>query len=95
MAVKKVPLRMCVGCREMKAKKDLVRIVKAPIDAQNADLNKNISVDFVGKKPGRGAYICRNVDCLNKAKKQRSLERAFATKISDEVYDKLLEEINE
>lgn len=87
MRQKKIPMRKCTGCGEMKEKKQLVRIVKAP------DGN-DISLDLTGKKPGRGAYICSSSDCLNKAKKARRLERAFSCKIPDEVYEQLTEEIN-
>ena len=87
MRQKKIPMRKCTGCGEMKEKKQLVRIVKAP------DGNV-ISLDLTGKKPGRGAYICSSPDCLNKAKKARRLERAFSCKIPDEVYEQLTEEIN-
>ena len=87
MRQKKIPMRKCTGCGEMKEKKQLVRIVKAP------DGNV-ISLDLTGKKPGRGAYICSSPDCLKKAKKARRLERAFSCKIPDEVYEQLTEEIN-
>lgn len=80
---KKIPMRQCVGCREMKPKKELVRIVKAP--------DGGISVDFRGKAPGRGAYVCPNTDCLKKAIKSKALERAFETAIPQAVYDQLLE----
>lgn len=83
--VKKIPQRQCVGCREMKDKKALIRVVKSPEDA--------ISLDFVGKKPGRGAYVCRDVACLKKARKSRALERAFDTPIPAEVYDALEREL--
>ena len=82
---RKVPMRMCVGCREMKPKMELRRIVKSPEGV--------ISVDRVGKAPGRGAYICLNVECLKKAEKTRALERALETKIEREVYEKLEGEI--
>ncbi len=85
MPGKKIPIRMCNGCREGKHKKELVRVVKSP--------EGEISVDLTGKKPGRGAYICRNVDCLAKAKKAHSLERAFSCQISEAIYDRLREEI--
>ena len=78
---KKIPMRQCVGCREMKPKKDLVRIVKSPAG--------EISVDFRGKAPGRGAYVCPNTECLKKAIKSKALERAFALPIPDPVYDAL------
>ncbi len=85
MKVKKIPQRMCTGCMEMKPKKELIRVVK------NKD--NEISIDLHGKKPGRGAYICRNIQCLEKAVKTKRLERNLETKINDEIYDKLKEEI--
>ena len=78
---KKIPQRQCLGCREMKDKKALIRVVRSPEGA--------ISLDFVGKKPGRGAYVCPNRECLAKARKSRALERAFSTQIPDEVYAEL------
>ncbi len=83
--VKKIPQRQCVGCRVMKDKKSLIRVVKSPEGA--------ISLDFVGKKPGRGAYVCRDVACLKRARKSRALERAFETAIPPEVYDALEAEL--
>ena len=83
--VKKIPQRQCVGCREMKNKKDLIRVVKSPTG--------EISLDFVGKKPGRGAYVCHSVECLQRARKSRALERAFETQIPPEVYDALESEL--
>lgn len=83
--VKKIPQRQCVGCREMKKKKDLIRVVKSP--------ESEISLDFRGKKPGRGAYVCRDVACLKKARKSRALERAFEVAIPPEVYDALEQEL--
>ena len=79
-------MRMCVGCREMKEKRSLLRIVKSPEGA--------ISFDRVGKAPGRGAYICRSKDCLDKAVRQRQLERALETKIEQTVFSQLMEEID-
>ena len=79
--VRKVPQRQCVGCREMKNKKDLIRVVRSP--------EGEISLDFKGKKPGRGAYVCPNAGCLKRARKSRALERAFETAIPAEVYDQL------
>ena len=90
MHQKKIPLRKCTGCNEMKEKKQLVRIVKAPDNAENSG---EISIDPIGKKPGRGAYICKSPDCLAKAKKARRLEKAFSCKIPDEVYLQLEEEL--
>ena len=85
MQGKKIPIRMCTGCREGKHKKELVRVVKSP--------EGEISVDLTGKKSGRGAYICRNKKCLAKARKSRSFERAFECEISDDIYDRLNDEI--
>lgn len=76
---------MCVGCGEMFDKRDLIRVVKSP--------EGDISIDLTGKKNGRGAYICNNTECLKKAKKRKSLERAFSLKIDDEIYSKMEEEI--
>ncbi len=85
MKVKKIPLRMCTGCMEMKPKKELIRIVKTP--------EGEICVDLTGKKSGRGAYVCRNIECFEKAYKAKRLSRNLETQISDEIYDKLREEI--
>lgn len=87
MKQKKVPLRMCLGCQEMKPKKELIRIVR--------DKEGNTSVDFTGKKAGRGAYICKNADCFEKAKKGKRLEKAFEARIDDAVYDALKMQLEE
>ena len=79
---KKIPLRQCVGCGEMKSKKEMLRVIKTPED--------EIVLDDTGKRNGRGAYICRERSCLQKAQKSRGLERSLKHAISDEVYDKLL-----
>lgn len=86
MKTRKIPMRMCVGCREMKEKRILLRIVKSPEGV--------ISFDRVGKAPGRGAYICRSKECLDKAVRQRQLERALETKIEQAVFTQLMEEID-
>ncbi len=78
---------MCLGCQEMKTKKELIRIVKSK--------ENDISVDFTGKKPGRGAYICRSTSCLEKARKGKRLERAFESPISEEVYTALKQQMEE
>ena len=75
----------------MKEKRELVRIVKAPENAENSG---EISVDLTGKKPGRGAYLCKNPDCLAKAKKARRLEKAFSCRIPDDVYEQLARELD-
>lgn len=78
---KKIPLRQCLGCREMKEKRALIRVVKSP--------EGEISLDFKGKKPGRGAYVCPDPVCLAKVKKSRALERAFSMQLPPEVYEAL------
>ena len=80
-----IPVRMCTGCGEPTPQKELVRVVKSP--------EGEISLDLTGKKSGRGAYVCRNVDCLKKARKARRLERAFSCQIPEEVYDRMEEEM--
>ncbi len=84
---RKIPQRQCLGCREMKNKKDLIRVVRSP--------EGEITLDFKGKKPGRGAYVCPEPACLAKAKKSRALERAFSTAIPAEVYDLLEAQMRE
>ena len=84
--MKKLPERTCIGCNEVKAKKDLIRIVK--------NKEGQIFMDKSGKANGRGAYICDNIECLEKAIKAKRLERAFETQISNEVYDELRKAIN-
>ena len=78
---KKIPMRQCLGCREMKQKKELIRVVRSP--------EGEISLDFKGKTPGRGAYVCSDAECLEKAIKTRAIERALETKIPPELYDSL------
>ena len=83
MQQKKVPMRMCTGCGQMKPKRELVRIVR--------NSQGEISVDKNGRKPGRGAYICDSTECLKKARKSRRLEKSFGCAIPDEVYAQLEE----
>lgn len=85
MQTKKVPVRMCSGCGQHFPKKELVRVVRSG--------SGELSVDLTGKKSGRGAYICQNVECLRKARKARRLERSLSCQIPDEVYQRLEEEI--
>lgn len=82
---KKIPMRMCVGCREMKPKAELLRVVRSP--------EGEISIDYKGKKSGRGAYICAKEPCLMRALKQKQLDRALETPISEEVTQQLLQSI--
>ena len=85
MKEKKVPMRMCVGCREMKPKRELLRVVRSP--------EGEISIDVTGRKPGRGAYVCRSAECLRTAIKQKQLERAFACALDEGVRESLLQEM--
>ena len=82
---KKIPERRCVGCGESFPKKDLVRVVKTP--------EGTVELDFIGKKSGRGAYLCREMDCLKSCRKSRRLEKSFGCRIPDEVYQKLEQEL--
>lgn len=86
MKMKKIPMRMCNGCMEMKPKNELIRVVR--------DKEDNISVDLTGKKAGRGAYICKSEECLAKAFKAKRLNRSLSSNISEEIYEKLKEEIS-
>jgi predicted RNA-binding protein YlxR (DUF448 family) len=85
MPEKKIPIRMCSGCSGRFPKKELLRIVKSP--------DGEISLDLTGKKSGRGAYVCRNVQCLRKARKAKKLERIFETEIPEDVYSVLEKEM--
>ena len=78
---KKIPLRQCLGCREMKPKKELIRVVRSP--------EGEVSLDFKGKLPGRGAYVCPSPECLARVRKSRALERAFSAQLPTEVYEAL------
>ncbi len=80
-------MRMCLGCQEMKPKKELIRVVR--------NKENDISVDFTGKKAGRGAYICKSTECFQKARKAKRFEKAFETPISPEVYSTLENEMEE
>ncbi|MEG0020989.1 MAG: YlxR family protein [Oscillospiraceae bacterium] len=85
MAIKKIPQRKCVGCNTSKDKKELIRVVKIP--------SGEIIIDLTGKKSGRGAYVCHDVNCLKLAQKAKKLERAFECQIDSEIYEKLAREI--
>ena len=82
---KKIPVRQCLGCREHKPKPELIRVVRSP--------EGEVSLDFKGKKPGRGAYVCPDPTCLQKARKSRALERAFSAPLPDEVWQALEEQM--
>lgn len=82
---KKIPMRQCLGCREMRPKRELLRVVRSPEGA--------VTLDLRGKASGRGAYVCPNPECLKRAIKTKALSRAFETEIPQEVYDALLAEM--
>ncbi|MGN1148122.1 MAG: RNase P modulator RnpM [Lachnospiraceae bacterium] len=84
---KKIPLRQCIGCGEMKSKKEMMRVLRTT--------EGEIVLDVTGKKNGRGAYLCKSAECLKKAKKSRGLERSFQMSIPDEVYEELEKEFSE
>lgn len=96
MKQRKIPMRKCTGCNEMKPKNELIRVVKAPDKLSDTGeiLEKGeISLDLTSKKAGRGAYICKNIECFNAAKKARRFEKAFSTQIPSSVYDSMEEEL--
>ena len=78
---------MCTGCGEMKAKKELVRVVRSP--------EGEITLDLTGRKPGRGAYVCRSTECLKRARKARRFEKAFSCQIPEDVYDRMEKEMEQ
>ncbi len=86
MANKKIPMRKCVGCQEMKEKKELIRVVKTT--------EGELVLDDTGRKNGRGAYLCRSASCLAKARKTKAIERSLGVSVSDEVYEELEKEMN-
>lgn len=87
MKTKKIPMRMCLGCGEMKPKRELIRVVKSK--------EGDISLDLTGKKSGRGAYICKSVECFEKARKAKKFERSFSCMISEDIYNSMEGELRE
>ena len=87
MSVKKIPLRQCIGCGEMKSKKEMIRVIKTAED--------QILLDATGRKNGRGAYLCPSMECFKKAVKGRGLERSFKMAIPKEVYESLKKEMEQ
>lgn len=85
MKQQKIPMRMCLGCNEMKPKKELMRVVKSP--------EGEISLDFTGKKNGRGAYLCPDNECFQKARKARRFEKSFSCRIDESVYEVMTDEL--
>lgn len=86
-AIKKIPLRKCTGCGEMKPKKELVRVIKT--------VDEQILMDLTGKMNGRGAYVCRDEECLKRAIKTKAIERSLGISVSDDVYEQLKKELGE
>ena len=86
MVNKKVPMRQCVGCGEMKSKKELIRVIKTP--------EEEIVLDVTGRKNGRGAYICASMECLKNAQRKKGLERSLKVVIPENVYDSLEQEMS-
>ena len=84
---KKIPMRLCIGCGEMKSKKEMMRVLRTT--------ENEIVLDMTGKKNGRGAYLCKSMDCLKKARKSKGLERSFKMSIPNEIYDSLEKEFEE
>ena len=84
---KKISLRQCVGCGEMKDKKEMMRVLKSA--------EGQVSLDMTGRKNGRGAYLCKNGECLSKARRNKGLERSFKMRIPDEIYENLEKEFEE
>ena len=94
--MKKVPMRKCTGCGEMKPKRTLIRVVKAPDEKgdDGAVLKSGaVSLDLTGKKPGRGAYVCKSTECFEKARKARRFERSLSCRIPEEVYEQMSAEL--
>ena len=85
--MKKIPMRQCLGCREMKPKRELIRAVRSP--------DGEVSLDFIGKKPGRGAYVCRSGECLKRAIKSKALSRAFGAEIPQSIMEALHEQMED
>lgn len=85
MKSQKIPMRMCLGCNEMKPKRELMRVVKSP--------EGEISLDFTGKKNGRGAYLCKEADCFDKARKARRFEKSLSCRIDESVYEVMADEL--
>lgn len=86
MKTRKIPLRMCLGCGEMKPKKEMIRVVKSP--------EGEVALDFTGKKSGRGAYICRSAGCFEKARRARRFEKSLSCKIEESVYEVMEHELS-
>lgn len=90
---RKMPMRKCLGCGEMFPQRELVRVVKTKIKTEGEEEKYEISLDLVGKKPGRGAYVCKNTECFEKAIKAKRFQKALSCHIPDEVTERMRQEM--
>ena len=97
MAERKIPMRKCLGCGEMFPQRELVRVVKTKIkpEAEDGEVTIEVSLDLVGKKNGRGAYVCRKSECFEKARKAKRFARALQCEISEDIYEKMAGEMRD
>ena len=97
MAERKIPMRKGLGCGEMYPQRELVRVVKTKIkpEAEDGEVTYEVSLDLVGKKNGRGAYVCRKSECFEKARKAKRFSRALQCEIGEEIYEKMAEEMRD
>lgn len=97
MAERKIPMRKCLGCGEMFPQRELVRVVKTKIkpETEDGEVTYEISLDLVGKKNGRGAYVCRKSECFEKARKAKRFARALQCEISEDIYEKMAGEMRD
>lgn len=100
MVKKKIPMRQCIGCRESRPKSELIRIVRSERseddkESRTDNVDRTVCVDRTGKANGRGAYLCDRLECLQKARKNHGLDRAFKINIKDEIYDDLERQLSE
>jgi predicted RNA-binding protein YlxR (DUF448 family) len=97
MAERKIPMRKCLGCGEMFPQKELVRVVKTKIkpETEDGEVSFEVSLDLVGKKNGRGAYVCRKVECFEKARKAKRFSRALQCEIEEDIYEKMAGEMRD
>mgnify|MGYP003480126541 FL=1 len=95
MAERKIPMRKCLGCGEMYPQRELVRVVKTKIkpEAEDGEVTYEVSLDLVGKKNGRGAYLCKEADCFDKARKARRFEKSLSCRIDESVYEVMADEL--
>ncbi len=97
MAERKIPMRKCLGCGEMFPQRELVRVVKTKIkpETEDGEITYEVSLDLVGKKNGRGAYVCRKIECFQKARKAKRFSRALQCEINEEIYEKMAGEMRD